>query len=101
MIELPDVGGPGMLEHRLERARREAGQRLAVLLGVDSQEMVGQARDVLGPVPQRGNMDLDRVQPEQKVLAETAGGGPRPPGPSGSPAKPPRPPPPPARTEPL
>ena len=63
-----------MLEHRLERARREADQWLAVLLGVDSQEMLGQARDVLGPVPQRRNMDLDRVQPEQKILAETAGG---------------------------
>jgi len=43
-----------------------------VPLGVLPEEVVRQRRDVLAPLAQRRQIDLDRVQAEEQVLAEAA-----------------------------
>ena len=63
-----------MLEQHLHGAALEAGQPLAVALRVLAQEVLREQRQVLAPIAQRRQPDLDGVQPEQQVLAEPAGG---------------------------
>src|SRR3954447_24072939 len=93
MVELADVARPGMGEEGGERSGLEAGQALAVAPPVLGEEVFGEERDVLGPgargggggvrgeegavlgrEAQGGEADLDRVQAEEEVLAEAAGG---------------------------
>ena len=71
MIQLADVARPGVRQQRLDGALVEAGERLAVVLGMLPQEVRGQQRDVFAAVAQRRQADLDGVQAEQQVLAET------------------------------
>ena len=73
MVELADVARPAVGEQRLHRRGLEARDALAVALGVALQEVPGQQRDVLPPLAQRRHVDLDRVQAEEKVLAEAPG----------------------------
>ena len=73
VIELADVARPRMLEQRLQRRRFEAADVLAVALRVLPQEVRRERGNVLAPLAQRRQLDLDRVQPEQQVLPEAAG----------------------------
>ena len=50
----------------------EAGERLAVVLGVLPQEVRGQQRNVFAAIAQRRQADLDGVQAEEQILAEAA-----------------------------
>ncbi len=49
------------------------GDLLAIASGVSAEEMRGQGGNVLAPVPQRWNPDLDGVEAELEILAETPG----------------------------
>ena len=40
------------------------------MLAMLSQEVLGQWQDVFAPVAQRGQMDFDRIQAEQQILAK-------------------------------
>jgi hypothetical protein len=42
------------------------------VLGVLLEEVVGEERDVLGALAQRRQVDLDRVESEEEILAELA-----------------------------
>src|SRR5438093_1570739 len=72
VIELADVARPRMVEQRLQRRRLEAGDRLPVPLRVLLQEVRRQRRNVFTPLAQRRQGNLDRVQPEEQILAEPA-----------------------------
>src|SRR5688500_2281205 len=72
VIELADVAGPRMIEQGLERRAVEAAERLAVAGRVSLQEVHRELRDVLAPVTKRWQLDLDRVEAEEQVLAEAA-----------------------------
>ena len=61
-----------MVEQRLQRGGLEAGEVLSIALRVLPQEMIRQRRNILAAVPQRRQGDLDRVEPEQQILAEPA-----------------------------
>ena len=50
----------------------EAGQLLAVVLGVLAQEVRGQNRDVFAAVAQGGQAEFDGVEAEEQILAEFA-----------------------------
>src|SRR5690242_17374794 len=73
VIELADVPRPRMIEERLHRAEVEAGERLAIAIGVPAQEVHRELRDVLAPLAERRQVDLDRVETEEQVLTEAAG----------------------------
>src|SRR5439155_732647 len=70
VLELAHVPGPGILLEQLAGARREGRRRLPQLLAEAGEEEGGQVRDVLLPLAQRGQMDLEDVQPVVEVLAE-------------------------------
>src|SRR5207249_3142235 len=72
VIQLADVARPRMIEQRLQRPRLEAGDVLPVPLRVLPEEVVGERGDVLAPLAKRRQLNLDRVQPEEQVLAEAA-----------------------------
>ena len=74
MVEFADVARPSVGAHRIERRGIEAGDRLAVAGDVRLQEMLGEQLDVLAAVAQRWEVNLDRVQPEEQILAEFSGG---------------------------
>ena len=73
VIELADVARPAVIEQHLHRRRIEAGQRLAIALRVQPQEVPRQQRDVFAPIAQRRQVHFDRVQAEEQVLPESAG----------------------------
>ena len=52
----------------------EARDRLPVALDVLLEEVLGQQLDVLPALAQRRQVDRDRVEPEEEILAEPAGG---------------------------
>ena len=67
VLQLAHVAGPAVPGEHLERVRRERGWlRLPVL----SQELSGDEGDVDRAVAQRGQLDLDRVDAVQQVIAE-------------------------------
>src|SRR5262245_11010003 len=70
MVQLAHVAGPGMGAQRLQRFGLEPGQPLAVARGMALEEVGGEERDVVAPLAQRRQADLDRVDSEQQVLAE-------------------------------
>src|SRR5690606_6766225 len=70
--QLTYVARPGVCSELAQRLRLVAADRLAVSAGGTFEEVRGQPRDVLGPLTQRREMDLDRVQPVEQVLAEPA-----------------------------
>ncbi len=63
-----------MLQQHLHRAALEAGQALAVSLRVLAEEVLREQRRVFAAIAERGDADLDRVEPEEQVLAEPARG---------------------------
>src|ERR671913_2173441 len=63
-----------MLEQHLHRSAFEAGQTLAVPLCVLTQEVLREQWRILSTVAQWWDADLDGVEPEEKVLPESAGG---------------------------
>ena len=65
-----DIARPIVADQRLEDMRRQLTLRLVVFARVEAQIMVEQDRNVLAPFAQRRQLDLDRVEPEQQVLAE-------------------------------
>src|SRR5690242_19897920 len=73
MVQLAHVSGPRMLVEGFERRWIERGNVLAVALRVAVKEMVRKEVDVLAAVPQRRQVNLDGIQPEEKVLTEPAG----------------------------
>ena len=52
-------------------AALEAGHAFPVALRVLAQEVLGEQRQILAAIAERGQPDLDRVEPEEQVLAET------------------------------
>src|SRR5205807_9373495 len=74
VVELADVARPWMIEERLKRRRLETCDVLAIALCMLAQEVMRERRNVLAPAPERWQRDLDRVQPKEQILTETAGG---------------------------
>ena len=72
VLELAHVAGPAVLGEALERGRRAAGDRLAVLLGVDLDEVLREQRDVVAAIAQRRHVHRDHVEAVVEVLAEPA-----------------------------
>ena len=72
VIQLAHVARPAMVDQDLHRRGIEPGERLAIALRVLAQEVLGEQRDVLAPIAQRRQVDLDGVQPEEQVLPEAA-----------------------------
>src|SRR5258708_35988746 len=72
MVQFADVARPGMLLQSLRGRRIETGDALAVALGIVQKEMACKQRDILAPLAQRRKMDLDGIQAEEQVLAETS-----------------------------
>jgi hypothetical protein len=73
VVEFADVAGPGVGAHRLERAVVEAGDGLAVALDVLLEEMLGEQR-MSSRRSRSGGRWMDRVEAEEQILAEFAGG---------------------------
>src|SRR5580704_3512965 len=73
MVEFANVAGPGILEHGLHRRWVEGLHRLAIALGVTAQEISSQRWNVLTAIAERGNLNLDCVQTEEKILPEASG----------------------------
>src|SRR5262252_9275803 len=74
VVQLAHVAGPGVLRKRVYRRRVERSDEFAIVLGVQLQKMIGEQWDVFPAVAQRRYADFDRVQAEEQVLAEAAGG---------------------------
>src|SRR4051812_45514498 len=74
MIELPDVPGPRVLDEDLHGTGVEPREMLAISCRMPPQEMHRERRNVLAPLAQRGEMQLDRVDAEEQVFAKTTGG---------------------------
>ena len=73
VIQLAHVPRPGVPAQRFERGGLEAQKVFAVAVRVDPQEVLAQFGDVLAPLAQGRQANLDRVEAEQKVLTEAAG----------------------------
>ena len=69
---LPVVDGSAL---GVDPGRLEPVDRLAIALRVPLQKERREFGDVVPPLAERWHVDFDRVQAEQQVLAETAGGG--------------------------
>src|SRR6266403_2452286 len=74
VVQFADVARPGMLMKSLDRGRVESGNTFAVALRIAVEKMVRQKVDVFAAVAQRRNVNLDGIQPEEKVLTEPPGG---------------------------
>ena len=61
-----------MTHERFLRLRGETQKGAMVGVGEERQQVGGKAGNVLRPLPQCGDMDLDHVKPVIEVLAETA-----------------------------
>src|ERR1017187_2070524 len=72
VIQLAHVARPGVGQQRLDGGFVKPRQRLAVVFGMLAQKLAGQNRDILAPVAQRGQAELDGVQAEQQILTEPA-----------------------------
>src|SRR5258708_39515829 len=75
MIQLADISRPGVLEKELRGPRVKPGNGFAITLGVTSQEMVSEEKNILAALPERRQMNLDGVQTKKEVLPEAPGGG--------------------------
>ena len=75
VVQLAHVARPGVLEQRLQRRGVEAGRRACGSAAACwRRKWCGQRRDVLAPLAQRRQVDLDGVEAEEQVLAEAARG---------------------------
>src|SRR5262249_12907147 len=73
IAELTEVAGPGVAGEGLLRLGREALDLLAHLPGEEGEEVLRQD-ELIGPLAERGQGQLDDVQAEQQVLAKLARG---------------------------
>src|SRR5437867_298051 len=73
VVQLPHVPRPGVLGEAAHGRGLEAGDALAVALGVLAEEVGGQEGNVLPPLPQGRDPDLDRVQAEELALEDALG----------------------------
>src|ERR1051325_11549058 len=70
MVQFANISLPAMLEESVQRGLIETDDVLAVPLRVSGQEMRGEDRNVLFALTHGREVDLDRVQAEQQVLAK-------------------------------
>ena len=70
VLQLAHVARPVVVAQALEAGGLEALHVEAVALHLALQERVGQLRDVLAPLVERGQRDLDHLEAEVEVLAE-------------------------------
>src|SRR5207237_2969630 len=75
MIQFAHVSGPRMLVEGFEGRRIKGSDVLAVALRVALKEVVGKEIDVFAPFAKRRQVNLDGIQPEEKVLTKAAGSG--------------------------
>src|SRR5688572_8355550 len=73
MVQLAHVAGPPVIDERPQRGWVEAGDAFAVAPRMGRQEAGGEPRNVLPPVPQRRQVDLDGIETEQRILPEASG----------------------------
>ena len=71
-FELPDVAGPRVFLKGLHRLLLDRRDLFAQFPGISRYEGLGQQRDVLLPLPQRGDRDGEDVEPIVKVLPKPA-----------------------------
>ena len=71
VLQLPDVARPGVLPEAGQRLRREL-LGPPVLRVEPREERRNQERNLLSPLPERGNADLDHIEAVVEVLAELA-----------------------------
>src|SRR5882762_8828898 len=72
VLKLADIPGPIVGSEPLERPCLDAPDFLASLLSKALDQILGQQRDVVGSVAERGDFDGNDIQPIVKVLAELA-----------------------------
>ena len=70
VLQLADVSRKAVCREAFERRGREAGPRAPESPGDLAEEMVGEEREVLHPLPERGDVDRNRVQPVEEIGAE-------------------------------
>ena len=70
VLELAHVTGPRVGQEALEDLRGEAHGLPVVLARVLQAEVLGEGRDLLGPVAERGDEDIDDVEAVVEVLAK-------------------------------
>ena len=74
--ELADVAGPGSLDQPLHRLGRDAAEGAVVRPGQLADEPADQQRDVLPPLAQRREVDVEHVEPVVQVVPERRPGRP-------------------------
>src|SRR3989449_1202061 len=72
IAQFADVPRPGIGEKCPFRLRRELLRRAARRAGEEAEKALRQREDLLAPLAQRRDCDLDDVEAEEKVLAEVA-----------------------------
>src|SRR4051812_39230768 len=73
MSELTDVAWPRMLQQLLHGRAVERLEWLAIAIGMLPQKVHRERRNVVAPLTQRGEMDLDGVQSKEQVFAKATG----------------------------
>src|SRR5215469_8227488 len=74
MVQFAHIPGPGMLMESFEGRRIETCNVFAIALSIAVEEMVRQEVDIVAPVAQWGQMNLDGIQAKKKVLPKPACG---------------------------
>src|SRR6185437_1927257 len=74
VLQFPDVTGPEVIHQRLHRRLIEAGEMFAITRRLALEEVSCKCRDVFAALAQRWQSELDRIETEQQVFAEAAGG---------------------------
>ena len=72
--QLPEVAGPVVEQQVLEGLVAQGRVALALLVGEPADVVLDQRRDLLAPLPQRRDVEPERVEPVEQVLAEAAVG---------------------------
>src|SRR6266566_2090583 len=71
VLELPHVAGPVIRHDDLFRFRRQRLDRLAALARDVAEKLLHEDGNVVTPVPQRREMDVDDVEPVIEISAES------------------------------
>ena len=72
VFEFANISRPGILRHRLESGALEAIDFTAITGSVTPQKMDGKSGNIFATLAQRRNMNLDRVEAEEKIFAKLA-----------------------------
>src|ERR1019366_10685119 len=72
MIQLADVALPRIVEQQLHSRVIETADAFTIPLGVSGKKVRRQQGNIFAALAQRRNMDLNGVQPEQKVLPKSS-----------------------------